>query len=115
MEYSFQKPYSEETAKIIDEEVRSLIERAFTRTKQLLNEKREALEKLAQELLKKEILFQQDLERLIGKRPYEIKHPHELATSENGTAHGESEEEKETKKESEEPVLVNGDNIKKIS
>jgi cell division protease FtsH len=56
-EYSFQKPYSEETAKMIDEEVRSLIGLAFIRTKELLSSKREQLEKLAQELLRNEILF----------------------------------------------------------
>ncbi|WP_337044548.1 ATP-dependent zinc metalloprotease FtsH [Emticicia sp. 17c] len=70
-EYSFTKPYSEETAKIIDEEVKKLIEQAYTRTKDLLIEKREALEKIAQELLKKEIIYQSDLVELIGKRPFE--------------------------------------------
>ncbi|MFI5134206.1 MAG: ATP-dependent zinc metalloprotease FtsH, partial [Chitinophagales bacterium] len=113
-EYSFQKPYSEETAKMIDHEVRLMIDEAFQRTKRLLSEKRSELEKLAQELLQKEILFQQDLERLIGKRPYE-KH-HELAHSENenGIAAAENESETEAKTESEVPVLVNGDD-KKIS
>ncbi len=76
-EYGFQKPYSEETAKMIDEEVRELIDKAFIRTKALLREKQPELEILAQELLKKEILFQQDLERLIGKRPFETKHKEE--------------------------------------
>jgi cell division protease FtsH len=76
-EYGFQKPYSEETAKMIDEEVRELVDKAFIRTKDLLREKQPELEILAQELLKKEILFQQDLERLIGKRPFETKHKEE--------------------------------------
>lgn len=111
-EYTFQKPYSEETAKLIDEEVRGLIERAYIRTKQLLSEKRNELENLAQELLEKEILFQQDLERLIGKRPYEMKHPHEIPVNENGEAKVEVEAEKKTN--GEEPALVNGDE-KKIS
>ena len=44
---------------------------AYERTKKLLNEKREQLELVAQELLKKEVIFQQDIERMIGKRPYE--------------------------------------------
>lgn len=73
-EYGFQKPYSDETARMIDEEVRSLVDKAYVHTKKLLTEKRSELEILAQELLKKEILFQQDLERLIGKRPFESKH-----------------------------------------
>ncbi|HWB24963.1 MAG TPA: ATP-dependent zinc metalloprotease FtsH [Chitinophagaceae bacterium] len=72
-ENSFTKPFSEETGKLIDEEVRKLIEEAYVRTKKLLTDKKEQLEKLAQELLKKEVLFQSDVETLIGKRPYEEK------------------------------------------
>lgn len=67
------KPYSEETSKMIDEEVRKLINDAYNRTKNLINEQKENLEKLAHELLNKEILFQQDLEVLIGKRPFDTK------------------------------------------
>ncbi|ARK13275.1 ATP-dependent zinc metalloprotease FtsH [Fibrivirga algicola] len=70
-EYSFNKPYSEETARQIDEEVRKIIEGAYERTKTMLTDHREALEIIAQELLKKEILYQDDLVRLIGKRPFE--------------------------------------------
>lgn len=70
-EYQFNKPYSEATAQTIDEEVRKLVDKAYQHTKQLLTEKREQLEIIAQELLKKEIIFQQDLESLIGKRPFE--------------------------------------------
>jgi cell division protease FtsH len=104
-EYGFQKPYSEETAKIIDQEVRALIDTAYDRTKKLLSEKRNELEVLAQELLKKEILFQQDLERLIGKRPFEIKHP-AIAESEPIETAEETEKETEVKKE-ESPRLGN--------
>jgi AFG3 family protein len=74
-ETSFTKPYSEETSKLIDEEVRKLIDEAYERTKRLLIEKREQVEKLAEELLEKEVLFQSDVETLIGKRPYEEKKP----------------------------------------
>nr|WKN37172.1 ATP-dependent zinc metalloprotease FtsH [Tunicatimonas sp. TK19036] len=69
-DYNFTKPYSEATAQTIDEEVRKLIEKAYERTKKLLLDKREQLDILAKELLDKEILFQNDLERLIGKRPF---------------------------------------------
>ncbi|HYE53988.1 MAG TPA: ATP-dependent zinc metalloprotease FtsH [Chitinophagaceae bacterium] len=72
-EQSFTKPYSEETSKLIDEEVRKLIDNAFQRTRQLLMEKRDKVEKLAEALLDKEVLFQSDVERLIGKRPFEEK------------------------------------------
>lgn len=67
----FTKPFSEETGKLIDEEVRKLIEIAFERTKQLLVEKKKEVEIIAQALLKREVLFQSDVEELIGKRPYE--------------------------------------------
>ncbi len=70
-EYNFQKPYSDATAETIDEEVRKLIQEAYERTKKLLSDKKAQLEKVAGELLDKEILFQSDLERLIGKRPFE--------------------------------------------
>ena len=72
-ENAFTKPYSEETAKIIDEEVRKLIDDAYDRTKALLREKMPQVEKLAEALLEKEVLFQSDVEALIGKRPYEEK------------------------------------------
>nr|WP_293837842.1 ATP-dependent zinc metalloprotease FtsH [uncultured Arsenicibacter sp.] len=70
-DYSFNKPYSEETAKHIDEEVRKIVDEAYQRTIRLLSDKREALETIAQKLLEKEILYQSDLERLIGRRPFE--------------------------------------------
>ncbi|OQP66062.1 AAA family ATPase [Niastella vici] len=72
-ENSFTKPYSEETSKIIDEEVRKLIEDAYEKTKQLLTEKKAQVEKLAEALLEKEVLFQSDVEALIGKRPFTDK------------------------------------------
>lgn len=71
---SFTKPYSEETSKMIDEEVRKLIDDAYVRTKNLLTEKRAEVEKLAEALLDKEVLFQSDVEELIGPRPFQDKH-----------------------------------------
>jgi len=69
----FTKPFSEETGKMIDEEVRKLIDKAYQITKKLLLEKKGDVEKLAKELLKKEVLFKSDVETLIGKRPFEEK------------------------------------------
>ena len=69
----FTKPFSEETGKMIDEEVRKLIENAYIRTKNLLTEKKGDVELLAKELLKKEVLFKSDVENLIGKRAFEEK------------------------------------------
>lgn len=72
-ENTFTKPFSEETGKIIDEEVRGIIDEAYQRTIQLLTEKKEEVEKLAKELLDKEVLHKSDVELLIGKRPFEEK------------------------------------------
>jgi cell division protease FtsH len=69
----FTKPYSEETGKMIDQEVRKLIDDAYNKTKALLTEKKADVEKLAKELLVKEVLFKSDVETLIGKRPFEEK------------------------------------------
>ena len=69
--YAFQKPYSDATAEKIDKEVRSIIEDAYQRTVALLTQHRQHLDVIAKELLEKEILFQADLERLIGKRPFD--------------------------------------------
>jgi AFG3 family protein len=72
-ETTFTKPYSDETAKMIDQEVRKLIDDAYEKTKQLLTEKKEDVVKIAEALLEREVLFQSDVEALIGKRPFEEK------------------------------------------
>ncbi|MDN5212384.1 ATP-dependent zinc metalloprotease FtsH [Fulvivirgaceae bacterium BMA12] len=79
-DYSFNKPYSEATAETIDKEVQSLISKVYERTKKLLKDKVEELEILAKELLDKEIIFQSDLERLIGKRPFAKETTYEAFT-----------------------------------
>jgi len=72
-ETAFTKPYSDETAKLIDNEVRKLIDEAYEKTKDLLTVKKAEVEKLANALLEREVLFQSDVEALIGKRPFEEK------------------------------------------
>lgn len=67
-EFSFNKPYSEKTAELIDEEVNKLIDSQYERAKKILKENREGLEKLAQQLLEKEVIFSEDLEKIFGKR-----------------------------------------------
>lgn len=94
-EYQFNKPYSEKTSEMIDIEVRNQIEKAYNRTKQLLLDKREGLEKLAEKLLEKEILFQSDLEEILGKRPFDNRTTYDEFV--NGSA---SEQEKVQPKES---------------
>ncbi|MGB3588394.1 MAG: peptidase M41, partial [Tunicatimonas sp.] len=98
-DYNFTKPYSEATAQTIDEEVRALIDRAYERTKKLLTDKRDQLEALAKQLLDKEILFQNDLERLIGKRPFARPTSYQEYTEE---------EEKDTEKEEKDATASNG-------
>lgn len=80
-DYNFQKPYSESTAQIIDEEVKKIIDEAYQRTKELLSSKKKELEILAKELLEKEMLYQSDLEKLIGKRPFDSKTTYEEYTT----------------------------------
>jgi len=76
----FQKPYSEETGKLIDEEVRKLVDSAYQRTKVILQQNKGSLIKVAELLLKKEVIFKEDLESILGKRPdektaFETKQP----------------------------------------
>ena len=89
-DYAFQKPYSDATAQRIDQEVKKIIDSCYKRTKDLLSKHREHLEVIAKELLEKEILFQSDLERLIGKRPFDKLTTYQQFT--NGS--GEKKEEK---------------------
>jgi cell division protease FtsH len=70
-EYSFAKPYSEATAKTIDEEVKKMIDIAYARTKQILTLNKEKLTTLANKLLEKEVIFKEDLEEIFGKRPFD--------------------------------------------
>lgn len=80
-EYNFNKPYSEATAEKIDREVKKIIDDAYARTLALLSHRKQELEIIAKELLEKEIIFQSDLERLIGKRPFEHQTNYEAFTS----------------------------------
>lgn len=70
-EYSFGKPYSEQTAKVIDEEISNIIETQYQRAIQILNDNRDKLDALAQKLLDKEVIFREDLELIFGKRAWD--------------------------------------------
>lgn len=72
-EYAFQKPYSESTAQIIDEEISDLVEKAYNRAKEILLSNKEKLDQLAQQLLEKEVIFREDLEKIFGKRQIDIE------------------------------------------
>ncbi len=67
-EYSFSKPFSEKTAETIDNEISRIVEDAYSRAVKTLNENKEGLEKLAEHLLEKEVIFSEDLESVFGKR-----------------------------------------------
>jgi AFG3 family protein len=69
-EYTFTKPYSEKTAETIDSEISKLIESAYQRAKEILLENRDKLEKLAQQLLTKEVIYREDLELIFGERKF---------------------------------------------
>lgn len=70
-DYNFSKPYSEETAKIIDTEISKLIEEQYERAIHLLETNKEKLTQLADILIEKEVIFKDDLETIFGKRPFE--------------------------------------------
>ena len=70
-EYGFTKPYSEETAQKIDEEISKIIEEQYSRAIQVLEDNKDKLIELAERLLEKEVIFKEDLEKIFGKRPFE--------------------------------------------
>jgi cell division protease FtsH len=69
-EYSFQKPYSETTAKLMDEEVLKMVNEQYERAKQILTEHKEGHAQLAQLLVEREVIFADDVEKIFGKRPW---------------------------------------------
>lgn len=69
-ESGFTKPYSEETSRVIDEEVSKIIEKAYRRAKDLLETNKEKLRNLAKVLLEREVIFKDDLQEIVGDRPY---------------------------------------------
>jgi cell division protease FtsH len=72
-EYNFSKPYSEETARIIDEEISALIESQYQRAIQILEDNKDKLNTLADILIEKEVIFKDDLEALFGKRSFDLE------------------------------------------
>ncbi|MDI9258299.1 ATP-dependent zinc metalloprotease FtsH [Flavobacterium sedimenticola] len=75
-EYNFSKPYSEETALVIDKEISNLIENEYQRAIKILQDNKEKLQQLADILIEKEVIFKDDLEAIFGKRPFD-HHPEE--------------------------------------
>ena len=69
-EYTFQRPYSEKTAELIDDEVKQIVEEQYVRAKKVLSENLTGLKRLAALLLDREVIFAEDLEHIFGPRPY---------------------------------------------
>ena len=94
-EYNFQKPYSETTAKIMDDEVLKMINEQYERAKKLLLDHKDGHNKLAEQLLEREVIFAEDVEKIFGKRPW-VSRSEEIMENENGEAASESSTENET-------------------
>ena len=99
-EYGFTKPYSEETAKVIDAEISSIVEQEYKRAIKILKKHKDKLTELAEHLLEKEVIFKDDLERIFGKRPFdkpeEVEEPKEKTTKTSTSKTKESKESPET-------------------
>ena len=74
-EYNFTKPYSEETARVIDKEISEIIEEQYQRAIKILSDNKDKLTTLAELLLEKEVIFKKDLEAIFGKRPFKTEEP----------------------------------------
>lgn len=85
-DYSFTKPYSEETAKVIDDEVKALINNQYERAKQVLRENAEGHRKLAEILFEREVIFADDVEKIFGKRKWESRSDELMRENENAQA-----------------------------
>ena len=111
-EYSFNRPYSEKTAELIDEEVKNMVNEQYERAKKILSEHMDGHAKLSQLLIDKEVIFAEDVEEIFGKRPWasrseEIsanKISEELKKAEDAAAKEAVESEKEVKAEEENNV-----------
>ena len=111
-EYSFNRPYSEKTAELIDEEVKNMVNEQYERAKKILSEHKDGHAKLSQLLIDKEVIFAEDVEEIFGKRPWasrseEIsanKISEELKKAEDAAAKEAVESEKEVKAEEENNV-----------
>ena len=85
-DFSFTKPYSEKTAELIDSEVKELVENAYTQAKALLKQHQEQHKQVAELLLEREVIFSDDLERILGKRPWKEEEEEETPQTETPPA-----------------------------
>ena len=104
-DYTFNNPYSEKTAQVIDEEISRIIEEQYQRAIQILTEHKSELTVLAELLMEKEVIFEDDLKRIFGGRPFAIEEEHLVSSHSNV-------EEKETDEKSESESEISAENIK---
>ena len=83
--YNFQKPYSETTAKVMDDEVLKMIAEQYARAKRILTEHKEGHNKLAEQLIEREVIFAEDVEKIFGKRPW-VSRSEEILEESSGKA-----------------------------
>lgn len=98
-EYNFQRPYSETTAKVMDDEVLEMINSQYERAKRLLTEHKEGHNKLAQLLIEREVIFAEDVENIFGKRQW-VSRSQEIMNEQESTVGGTEEHEGEVSADS---------------
>lgn len=120
-EYSFNKPYSEKTAELIDSEAKNMIAEQYERAKSILTEHKEGHNKLAQLLMDREVIFAEDVEKIFGKRPWASRSEEILEDSEtngqklignenaNDAPNNQPQAQKEKEKEEESPKPTGND------
>ena len=104
-EWGFTKPYSEETAKLIDNEVQRIINEQYERAKRILSEQAEGHAKLANVLLENEVIYTEDVEHIFGKRPWISRSQEILEAQEKEKALEQEKEKEKEEKESTTPDM----------
>ena len=98
-EYSFNRPYSEKTAELIDEEVKRMVNEQYERAKKILSDNKEGHNKLAQLLIDKEVIFAEDVEAIFGKRPWASRSEEIISASKTSKELKEAEEQEAARAE----------------
>jgi cell division protease FtsH len=112
-EYQFNKPFSEKTAETIDAEVKKLTEKAYNKALEILEKNKEGLQKLAQVLIDKEVIFREDLVAVFGERPWDEGKEHISLQRENGNSETEKEKKAIADSKVEEKTIASKDDIEK--
>ena len=119
-DYTFQKPYSEDTAQLIDTEIKHMIDEQYIRAKEILSKNKDKLQELAHQLVEKEVIFKEDLQRIFGERKENdytakvltIANIKKEKVEANGSVNGDVDKEAETKESPEEKPKASDDQEK---